>query len=123
MSRWDNSEKLTISGRNHGIRGLCTNMLSTAIISVLLGMVLGQRFKVLILAPAILLTLLGALGASIVRPETVWFIGKAAAEAIVGMQIGYLLGLGIRHLTLLARAARLRGASPANSFVPRHPAH
>lgn len=83
-------------------------MLAPAIISLLAGTALGQWFRVLILGPIILLTLLLALGVGIAHGEDAWAITKAAAAAIVGLQVGYLFGIGLRHLTVLARANRQR---------------
>lgn len=94
-----------------------------AILSLLVGMLLGQRFTVLILAPAILLTLLIAVGAGIARAEVPSTIGLTAAAAIACLQISYLLGAGIRHLMVVARASRMRAASFANSSPVRRPAH
>jgi hypothetical protein len=94
-------------------------MFTPAIISLLVGMFLGQRFKVLVLAPVILLTLILAIGAGIARVDAVWALGLTAAVTIVGLQIGYLLGIGIRHLIVVARAIRLRAASLGGSLPTR----
>jgi hypothetical protein len=39
------------------------------------------------------------------------------------LQLGYLLGLGVRHVTVLARASRRRAASLASSLPPQRSAH
>jgi hypothetical protein len=97
-------------------------MLAPAAISLLVGAVLGQRFKVLALAPVIALTLLFAVGASLVRHAPAWSSAEIAAVAVVGLQVGYLFGLGFRHLMVLARANRIR-ASSVSSLTTRHPVH
>lgn len=94
-------------------------MVTPALIGLLVGMLLAQRFKVLVLAPVILLTLIFAIGAGIARADAVWVAGSTAAVTIVGLQIGYLLGIGIRHLIVLARATRLRTASLGSSLPTR----
>lgn len=94
-----------------------------AILSLLCGMVLGQRFKMLILAPASFLALVLAVGAGIARAETPWTIALAAAALITCLQSGYLLGLGIRHLLPLARAKRERAASFPSSLPARRSVH
>ena len=99
-------------------------MLLPVLISLLVGMVLGQRFKVLILMPAILLTVVIALGAGIARADASWTSALiTAAVTIVGLQVGYLLGIATRRLRVLARVGRLRSASLPNSLPPHRPAH
>lgn len=91
-------------------------MLPLALLCLLVGMVLGQRFKVLILAPSMIITLGIIIGTGIVRAEPPWTLGLSAAAAITALQIGYLVGLGIRQLMAGARASRLKSALFANSL-------
>lgn len=98
-------------------------MLAAAILTLLCGMVLGQRFKMLILAPASFLILALAVGAGIARAEMPWMIALTAAELITCLQSGYLLGLGIRYLLPMARAKRQRAASFASSLPTRRSVH
>lgn len=92
-------------------------------LTLLCGMVLGQRFKMLVLAPASCLALILALGTGLARAETLTGIGLLAAALITSLQCGYLLGLGIRHLTVLARARRMRAGSAVDSLPARRSAH
>jgi hypothetical protein len=94
-------------------------MFTPAVIGLLVGTLLAQRSKVLVLAPVILLTLILAFGAAIARADAVWTVGLTAAVTIVGLQIGYLLGIGIRHLIIVTRASRLRAASLGGSLPTR----
>ena len=95
-------------------------MLTPTLISLLVGMVLAQRFKVLVLFPAILLTLFLATGAAIVRTQQLdWMLGLTALTTVVGLQVGYLAGIGVRHLTVLARTSR-RPIGPLTSSIPPH---
>ena len=98
-------------------------MLMPTIIGVLVGMVLAQRFKVLALFPVIVLTLFVASSAAIVHPTAAWTLGLITILMIVGLQLGYLFGIGIRHVTLLTRASRRRATSLARSLSPQRPAH
>jgi len=98
-------------------------MLASALVSILIGAVLARRFKVLILAPAFMLTLVFAVAIGLARGNTPWSIVSTALVVIVGLQIGYLFGIAIRHLTVLARANRLRSASLTHDLPPRRPAH
>jgi hypothetical protein len=93
-----------------------------AIFMLLVGAALGQRFTALVLVPAILVALGVALGLGIARSQPPGTIVLVTIVAIVSLQIGYLLGLGIRQL-VQARASRLRPASFADSSQARRPAH
>ncbi|HXW66106.1 MAG TPA: hypothetical protein VEK74_13560 [Burkholderiaceae bacterium] len=91
-------------------------MLTPAFLTLLVGMLLGQRFKVLILVPSILIILMFAIGAMIagVAPGTV---ALTATAAIACLQIGYLVGTGLHYLWLTVRENRLR--RPVNSRPAR----
>jgi hypothetical protein len=93
-----------------------------AIFMFLVGAVLGQRFTVFVLVPAILVTLGVAIGLGIVRAQTPGTIALVTIAAIACLQIGYLLGLGMRQL-VQSRASRLRSGSFADSSRARRPAH
>jgi len=93
-----------------------------AIFVLLVGIALGQRFNVLVLVPAVLTTLGVAVGLGIAFSQAPGTIILFTLAAIACLQIGYLLGLGIRQL-IEARASRLRSASFAESSHARHPAH
>jgi hypothetical protein len=80
-------------------------------ISLLAGMVLGQRFNVVVLVPGITLALVLVVGSGIERGDTLWSIALTAVGTVVSLQVGYLLGNGIRHI-LLGTQTR----SPANSL-------
>ena len=69
--------------------------------------------------PAILVTLFLVIGAAMVRAEPDWMLGLTALTTVVGLQVGYLAGIGIRHLTVLARASR-RSTGPLTSSLPPH---
>jgi hypothetical protein len=98
-------------------------MMTLAMISLLAGMVLGQRFKVLILVPALALALVLAIGSGIARADTIWSIILMGATAGTSLQIGYLAGVGIRHALVAARASRSRATSRTSSAPARRPAH
>jgi hypothetical protein len=88
-------------------------MFTAALVSLLIGLALAQRFKVLSLIPVIFLTLLFALTAELSGANPAWTSALTATAAIAGLQVGYLLGIGLRQLTLIARAHRLHTASRA----------
>ena len=98
-------------------------MLAPVVLSLLIGMVLAQRFKVLILFPAFALAFILAVATVIGRSDAAWTAGVIATVLISGLQIGYLFGIGVRHVNLVARASRLRATMPGNSLTPRRPVH
>ena len=94
-------------------------MVTAAIISLLIGLVLAQRFKVLVLIPFMVLTLFLTLGTALVNPGATWAGAVTAMVVIVALQLGYLFGIGVRHLMVLTRVGR-RHVSLARSLPP-HP--
>lgn len=88
-------------------------MLTAGIVSLLIGLVLAQRCKVLSLLPVILMTLLFAVAADHSGANAAWTSALMTAVAIAALQIGYLLGLAVRHVMVLTRPqllSRLRRA-------------
>jgi hypothetical protein len=98
-------------------------MLVSALISLLIGIVLARGFKVLVLAPAFMITAILAIGAGLAHTDAAWSIGLTALTVIVGLQVGYLLGTGLRHVMALVRYSRLHSASMTNALRPHRPAH
>jgi hypothetical protein len=76
-------------------------MMISLILSVTAGMVLGQRFKVLILLPASGLAIIAATAAGIARGDHAWSITLLAVAVTVALQIGYLVGTGIQSFLYL----------------------
>jgi len=68
------------------------------------GALLAQRFKVLVLVPAILLTAFMVVLVGYHYAATDWQILGAVVADIICLQIGYLAGAGLYHL-LIARLA------------------
>ena len=58
-------------------------------------MVLGQRFKVLILLPAIGLAIIAATGAGIAHGDHLGSIVLSVIAVTVALQIGYLIGTAV----------------------------
>jgi hypothetical protein len=89
-------------------------MLTFVLISLLVGMLLGHRFKVLVLLPAMGIVLLAMISAQIAGADR-WQTALMAIAASVVLQLGYMAGYGIRRLTAAARASRRRGFSVSRS--------
>jgi hypothetical protein len=89
---------------------------------LLTGMVLAQRFKVLVVVPATALVVPLSIVVGIARSDAFWPIALVAVEAIVNLQVGYLLGAGIGALFGGVRAnrtpaTRVRGSPPTRRAV------
>jgi hypothetical protein len=67
-----------------------------AIVSVLAGIGLGLRYKVLILVPAVTLAMIFAMIVAIVRGDHFWSIILVIAIPGTAVQLGYLVGIAIR---------------------------
>jgi hypothetical protein len=83
-------------------------------LSVLVGAVLGLRFRVLVLVPAIGCAIL----ASSFFSHDLAHGALASLFAVVGLQIGYLGGIVTRHVMVLARASRMRTRSQRQRTSP-----
>ena len=70
--------------------------LEIVIILVLAGAALGMRFKVMILVPAVTLTVLFAAIVGVARGDQFWSIAAAMILLGTAIQIGYLAGILIR---------------------------
>jgi hypothetical protein len=83
-------------------------MLILSLAALLVGAVLGMRFKVLILLPAIVASFLviGAVG--IGSSTGLGFVALAAIVAATCLQLGYLIGVALRHAVGLARASLIQ---------------
>ena len=85
-------------------------MLTCAAISLLIGALL-SRAKVLILIPAIVITLLIAIGMVALERDAALSAAATATAIITGLQIGYLLGVAVRHQVRRARDSRRLGST------------
>jgi len=70
-----------------------------AMVSLLVGALLAQRFRVMVLVPATAIVLGVAVGTGVTHPHTVWSMILMVGTAATSMQIGYLIiGSGVRHV-------------------------
>ncbi|PSO16480.1 hypothetical protein [Bradyrhizobium sp. MOS003] len=82
-------------------------MTALLIFSFLVGAVLGQRFRVLVLLPVTFALVLTVLPVSLMTSLGVLEGLKAAALAAIALQGGYLFGSAARFSLAAARAARV----------------
>ena len=80
--------------------------LEILIIHFLAGAALGLRFKVMILVPALTLTMLFAAMVGVTRGDKFWFIAVAMILLGTAIQVGYLAGILIRAKIASVRAQR-----------------
>jgi hypothetical protein len=91
------------------------------LICLLVGAVLGQRFKVQVLITAMALAVAAAAG--LAHASTFWQILGAVLVATTCLQIGYLAGVGIRYLMAAVRMGRMQAGSHAASESRRRVAN
>ena len=94
-------------------------MLMLPFVCFLVGAVLGQGFKVLVLVPAIAIALAFTVAIGFAHSETFWQIVSAAFLATSGLQIGYFAGVAASHL-VAARVDRKNVVGPTESTSIRH---
>jgi hypothetical protein len=83
-----------------------TIMWAFLVISLLFGMLLGRCFKALVLVPAILVTLLAALATFLARGEPSWTAALTVIMSLASLQVGYLIGLAVRHWSAMFSGSR-----------------
>ncbi len=83
-------------------------MTIVAILSLLLGAVLGHRFKVFVLVPTVAIGSAVAIGVGFAEAVDVWLIVLTVTLAVVCLQIGYLCGAILVSLAVASRATRIK---------------
>ncbi len=86
--------------------------LELAIISVLAGVALGLRYKVVILVPAVTLAMIFAMIVGIARADHFWSIILATVMLGTAVQFGYLAGIAIRAAAGSIYAQVIGGRDP-----------
>jgi len=92
------------------------NVLVLSTVSFMVGAALAQRFKIMVLVPAVATVLTVAVGIGATNAYTAWSIVVTAVIAATSMQIGYLIGMSI-HGLLAGASSRSAPSTPV-----RHPA-
>jgi hypothetical protein len=85
-------------------------MMMLGTFDLLIGMVLGQRFKLLALVPAIGVGIVGTVAIGVARSEDLLWIGATGAVLSVALHMGYLVGLAILAPMTAIRGARIFGS-------------
>jgi hypothetical protein len=90
-----------------------------AALCLLLGVALGLRFNVLVLAPAICFVVIGAVVDGLARRNGVWLTVSAMVAVTAAMQLGYCLGAWFHLRIYRHRLARLMAPDPACAHAIR----
>jgi hypothetical protein len=90
-------------------------MISTSIISLLLGATLAQRFKVVALVPAMALVMILAAVTEGAPVHGIWWFLKTAAAAAICLQVGFFAGILARHFLAGASSEASSPLSPAET--------
>lgn len=85
------------------------------LIYLLIGALLAQRFTVLVLVPALAVTIVLAITLGYYHGYSAWQIFIGTVEDIGCLQLGYLVGAGMSHVLTTVFAGSLRHDGP----VPR----
>lgn len=96
-------------------------MLAVLMISLLLGAVLGQRFTVLVLVPAMAIVMVVSVGAGWTQPQSAWWIIKMAGAAAICLQCGYFAGILMRHFLVVTPSQQSSPLAGAETST-HHPA-
>lgn len=88
-------------------------MIALSMISLFVGVALGQHFKIKVLIPACAILVMLAVGTGFTHVRSAWYIVLIVATAATSLQIGYFISIGVlRHLL---EAARSRKTAPLTS--------
>jgi hypothetical protein len=74
-----------------------STMISLSMVSLLVGALLAQRFRIIALVPATLTVLVVAIGAGVAQVSSAWWIVGMIAAASASIQVGYFVGMLIQH--------------------------
>jgi hypothetical protein len=96
-------------------------MMWLAIISLLVGAVLAQRFKVMVLLPVAAAVLAVVTLTAFAQAHTAWWTVSMAATVISSVQLGYLIGLGL-HFVLEASVSQVPQSLGTTASSARQPA-
>ena len=81
-------------------------MIMFAVVALFIGIALGMRFKVLILAPTIVICSVAILGVGAARDSSLWPILLGVVSALAALQMGYLAGAIVRFVITGTRRSK-----------------
>ena len=93
-------------------------MLPLALLSILLGIVLGTRFKVYILLPAVLAVVTLSCSAGVVSGWSGGLTALMMGIATIGVQLGYLVGTFLRLVLVVLKVKKTVRPEFGNQSFP-----
>jgi hypothetical protein len=72
-------------------------MIWLSIVSLLVGALFAQRFRIIVSVPATFAVLVISIGAGVEQASSAWIIVGMIAAASVSIQVGYFVGMLIQH--------------------------
>jgi hypothetical protein len=81
-------------------------MIIFSLVSLFIGVALGQHFKIRVVIPVSVVVLLFAVGTSATHAQSVWSITLTAVIVWITMQIGYFIGIAVHHVRSARSSSR-----------------
>jgi hypothetical protein len=94
-------------------------MVILIMIGILVGAVLGLRFKVLVLVPVVCGALAVVVVNGIARGDGLWQLVLAMTVIAISLQLGYVLGIVVRFVMVAARPNHGRVTMPTSAGMSR----
>jgi membrane protein DedA with SNARE-associated domain len=96
-------------------------MVWLSIVSLSVGALLAQRFRITVLVPATLAVVVVAIGAGVAQANHAWLIVGVTAAASVSIQVGYFVGMLIQdglNALMASRSSPLSHTTSARNTGP-----
>jgi hypothetical protein len=96
-------------------------MIWLSIVSLSVGALLAQRFKIIALVPATFAVWVVAIGAGVAQASSAWLIVEMIAAASVSIQAGYFVGMLVQHgvgVLSAGRSSLFSDTTSARKTVP-----
>jgi hypothetical protein len=90
-------------------------MITISMTCFLVGAALGQRFKVMALMPTILIVSGLSIAAGVTHGESFWSVFLMAATTATCLQIGYFVGICVRHVLKTGMTPNSSSLTPAKT--------
>lgn len=93
------------------------------LIYLLIGVLIAQRFKVVVLVPVLVLAAVVAAAIGYRQHAGTWQLVGSTVTAVACLQVGYLAGAAIHYLAGLLLPGSILGRGVGGSISPRRTAH
>jgi hypothetical protein len=96
-------------------------MIWLSMVSLSVGALLAQRYRIIVLVPATVAVLVIAIGAGVAQANSAWLIAGMIAAGSVSVQLGYVIGMLMQHglgALLATRSSSFSRTTSARNTVP-----